>query len=314
MQVINIKIIDLHCDTLYRAVTENLGFDSKRLEVSLDTKFEKFLQCYAIWIPDALNPKQATILFDKAYIKLIAECEKHAIKLINSLKEINSLFNTSDNSKLALFTIENCSLLDNDISKIKYLADCGIKIATLTWNDSNCIGDGADVKNPNRITDFGIKAVAEFEKQGIVIDVSHASDKLFFDVCDIANRPFVATHSNSRAITNHRRNLTDEQFKIICSKGGIVGLNFHRDFLNDIPDKASAYDILRHAEHFLSLGGEDNVSIGSDFDGCTLPDDIKGSSSIYEIYELFLKHNYKEAVLNKIFYQNALKFAENFDI
>ena len=151
------------------------------------------------------------------------------------------------------------------------------------------------------------------EHNGIVVDVSHASDKLFFDVAEIATQPFIATHSNSRSVTNHRRNLTNEQFKIIKERNGIVGINFHRDFLSDNPDSASKYDLLKHIDKFLSLGGENTVCIGTDFDGCNLPDDITGSESLAEIYETLLKHNYKESIIRKIFYENVLNFFENFD-
>ena len=83
--------------------------------------------------------------------------------------------------------------------------------------------------------------------------------------------------------------------------------------MNNNPSIASSFDILKHAEHFLSLGGEDTLSFGADFDGCELPDDINGIDSMGNIYELFLKHNYSEELLDKIFYKNALKFCENFD-
>ena len=188
-----------------------------------------------------------------------------------------------------------------------------MKIITLTWNAANAVGDGADVQNSKGITDFGKSVVREMEKCGVVVDVSHASDKLFYDVAEIATRPFIATHSNSRSVTNHRRNLTDEQFKIIKERNGIVGINFHRDFLSDNPDSASRYDLLKHIDKFLSLGGENVICIGTDFDGCNLPYDITGSESLAEIYEMLLKHNYKESLIRKIFYENALNFFENFD-
>ena len=106
---------------------------------------------------------------------------------------------------------------------------------------------------------------------------------------------------------------TDKQFEIIRKSGGIIGLNFHNAFLNDNPDNACVNDILRHAEHFLSLGGENTICFGSDFDGGTLPSDIKNSSVYAEILELMLKQGYKEALIEKIFYRNALNFFENFD-
>ena len=106
----------------------------------------------------------------------------------------------------------------------------------------------------------------------------------------------------------HPRNLSDQQFLAIKASGGIVGLNFYRGFLNDTPDKASMMDILRHAEHFLSLGGEDVLAMGSDFDGASLPFDMEGIQSVPRLWELFLRHNYKESLLYKIFYQNAAEF------
>lgn len=304
------KVFDLHCDTLYKAVTMSHGFSCSDYEVQTDVDFEKYLQCFAVWIPDDLSVKQGRSLFDKAKSTLIQECKKYDIKLINSLKKIKK----SNCKKLGMFTLENCKIIDNDISYIKYLAESNIKIATLTWNDKNCIGDGAMVQNPTGITEFGKKAVCELENQGIVIDVSHASDKLFYDVCEIATKPFIATHSNSRSVTAHRRNLTDEQAKIIFENGGIVGLNFHNAFLNNEPEKASIDDILKHAEHFLSLGGENSLCLGADFDGGNLPRDIENNRNLYDIYNIFLQKNYSKAIIDKIFYENAVNFFENFDI
>ena len=136
---------------------------------------------------------------------------------------------------------------------------------------------------------------------------------LFYDVVNQTNKPFIATHSDSRTITQNPRNLTDEQIKIIIQRGGLIGLNLHNAFLNNNPDKACMNDILKHCEYMLSLGCENSLCFGTDFDGCDLPRDIVGSDSIGEIYELFLRNNYNESVLKKIFYENAYNFFENFD-
>ena len=304
------KVFDLHCDTLYKVVTLSHDFSCSDFDVQTDVDFDKYLQCFAVWVPDDLSVKQGRSLFDKAKSTLIQECKKYDIKLINSFEEIKK----NNCKKLGMFTLENCKIIDNDISYIKYLAESNIKIATLTWNDKNCIGDGAMVQNPTGITEFGKRAVCEIENQGIVIDVSHASDKLFYDVCEIATKPFIATHSNSRSVTAHRRNLTDEQAKIIFENGGIVGLNFHNAFLNNEPEKASIDDIVKHAEHFLSLGGENSFCLGADFDGGNLPRDIENNRNLYDIYNIFLQKNYSKAIIDKIFYENAVNFFENFDI
>ena len=306
------NLFDLHCDTLYKAVTQNLPLDDKSMQVSqILNKDSKRLQCYAIWIPDVFTPEKAEEIFYSANKKLYDECERLNIKLIGQNESISKCF--KNNNYSALFTIENSTALNGNIENVEKFAKLGVKIITLTWNAANAVGDGADVSNSKGITDFGKRVVREMEHNGIVVDISHASDKLLHDVAEIANRPFIATHSNSRSVTNHRRNLTDEQFKIIKDRNGIVGINFHRDFLSDNPDSASKYDLLKHIDKFLSLGGESTVCIGTDFDGCNLPDDITGSESLAEIYEMLLIQNYKESVIRKIFYENALNFFENFD-
>lgn len=306
------NLFDLHCDTLYKAVTNNLPLDDKSMQVSqiLGGDNNK-LQCYAIWIPDDYTPEKAEQTFYSAYQRLSSECKRLNIKLIEQNESISDNFKNNKNS--ALFTIENSTALNCKIGNVEKFAKFGVKIITLTWNDSNAVGDGADVSDSKGITNFGRSVVREMEKFGIVVDVSHASDKLFYDVAEITNKPFIATHSNSRSVTKHRRNLTDEQFKIIKENNGIVGINFHRDFLSDNPVSASKKDLLYHIDKFLSLGGENTVCIGTDFDGCNLPDDITGSESLAEIYEMLLKHNYKESIIRNIFYENALNFFENFD-
>lgn len=306
------KLIDLHCDTLYKSVTQNLPLDDISYETKIASKCDNRIQCYAIWLPDDLDGDSAEKLFFTAAKRLKNECERCKIKLINSFTEIRSEFYNKPNN--AVFTVENGLALNGKLENIRKFAQLGVRIMTLTWNSHNHIGDGAGVENPKGITSFGKQAVTEMEKNGIIIDVSHASDKLFFDVAEITTRPFVATHSDSRAVTPHKRNLTNEQFNIIKANKGLAGLNFHKDFLNSNPDNASIYDVLRHAEYFLSLGGEDILAIGSDFDGCCLPNDISGSECMDDLFELFLKHNYPESLVNKIFYENALNFFENFDI
>lgn len=306
------NLFDLHCDTLYKAVTNNLPLDDKSMQISqILGEDNKRLQCYAIWIPDDYTPEKAEQTFFSAYQRLTSECKRLNIKLIEQNESISDAFKNNKNS--ALFTIENSTALNSKIGNVEKFAKLGVRIITLTWNASNAVGDGADVSDSKGITDFGKSVVREMEKYGVVVDVSHASDKLFYDVAEIATRPFAATHSNSRFVTNHRRNLTDEQFKIIKERNGIVGINFHRDFLSDNPDSASIYDLLKHINKFLSLGGENVICIGTDFDGCNLPYDITGSESLAEIYEMLLRHNYKESLIRKIFYENALNFFENFD-
>ena len=250
------------------------------------------------------------MFFESAdYLK--SECNRLGIELLGIGEFTDNAFSKYRNS--AFFTVENGKALNGKIENVKRFAKIGVRIMTLTWNEMNEIGSGVLSEDKCGLTDFGKLAVAEMEKYGIVIDISHASDELFYDVVNQTNKPFIATHSDSRTITQNPRNLTDEQIKIIIQRGGLIGLNLHNAFLNNNPDKACMNDILKHCEYMLSLGCENSLCFGTDFDGCDLPRDIVGSDSIGEIYELFLRNNYNESVLKKIFYENAYNFFENFD-
>ena len=306
------RVIDLHCDTLYKKTVNNTPLDSRDNECQLcRIKGDRKLQCYAIWLPDSLSGDEAEQLFFKAADDLKRECKRLDISFLKSFKGIKEQFEKNQNS--AVLTVENSTALNSKLENVKKFASLGVKMMTLTWNAENPFGGGVESENGKGLTEFGKAVVREMEDSGIIVDISHASQELYYDVAENARRPFVASHSNAFSVTAHKRNLTDEQFEIIRKSGGIVGLNFHNAFLNDNPEKACVNDILRHAEHFLSLGGENTICFGSDFDGGTLPSDIKNSSVYAEILELMLKQGYKEALIEKIFYRNALNFFENFD-
>ena len=133
--------------------------------------------------------------------------------------------------------------------------------------------------------------MAELERQGIVIDVSHASERLFRRRGGAYIAPVRRLALKRKGGLRHARNLTDTQFKVICARGGLVGLNYYKAFLNDAPEKADIEDIFAHAEHFLALGGADALAMGSDFDGSTMPHGVTGLESVESIAEVFLRHN-----------------------
>lgn len=302
------NLFDLHCDTLYRTFTENKSIITNDCEISVQRAdiFDNWIECMAVWIPDEVRGKAAEKLVENCYNHLqkeIAESEG-SVAQTDCIGDIKT-------KKNIILTIEGGAALNGKLENISKYRRMGVRAMTLTWNGRCEIGGGANVETSSGLTDFGRAVIPEMEKQGIVVDVSHASDKLFYDVAEIAKRPFVATHSNSRAVCAHRRNLTDEQFEIIIKSGGIVGLNFHKYFLSE--DNQSVCDIIKHAEHFLSIGGEDALSIGSDFDGGELPDDMKSISDIEKVRDEFLRLNYNEELVNKIFYENAHNFFQNFD-
>lgn len=306
------RIVDLHCDTLYKSVTQNLPLDFISHEVQLDFSPNVHkLQCYAIWLPDDYSGDRAEQTVLLAAKRLENECKRLNIKLLKHGDNVKEAFES--NSNCAFLTIENGSALNNKLENVQKFAFIGVRMMTLTWNARNAIGDGADVQNGEGLTPFGKQVLREMERNKIIIDISHASEKLFYDVAENTKLPFAASHSNAYSVTPHRRNLKDEQIDIIIKRGGLIGLNFHNAFLNENSYSASVTDILRHAEHFLSLGCEDVLCFGSDFDGGVLPADFTDSRVYHSLYELFLQHHYKESLIQKIFFANALNFFENFD-
>lgn len=306
------KLFDLHCDTLYRAFFENGGLFNNDFHISFDRidSIEPYIQCMAIWVPDEFRNKNAIQLFENCRKKLNDELKDTNIKIIYSQDDIIEI--ESKKGKGVVLTVEGGAVLGGKLENVDYLAKCGVKIMTLTWNGNCELGDGIGVEGAKGLTDFGKSVVAKMEQNSIVVDVSHSSVPMFYDVAELSTRPFCATHSNSKQICPHRRNLTDEQFSIIRDKGGIVGLNLSRGFLREDEDKACMLDVLRHAEHFLSLGGEKTLAIGTDFDGTDIPIDMTGIESMNKLYELFLKHNYNEKLLEDIFFNNARNFLLRF--
>ena len=306
------RFFDLHCDTLYELTKHEEDIFKNELNVSISSslRYKPYLGCFAIWIPDNLRGEEAFELFEKCSSKLEFEVQKYS-RYFNQIKDLKDLETSLELGYPAvILTLEGSGALMGDITKVKYMKEKGVKIITLTWNGSCEAGDGIGVENPKGLTYFGKKLLTEMEKYNIIVDVSHASEKLFYDVYQQATKPFIATHSNSREVCSHKRNLTDNQFKCIKEKKGLVGITFCGSFLSD--SKNSGFDdVIKHTEHFLSLGGEDVVCIGSDFDGAKVPDDLSGLERVEKLYEYFITKNYSEDLLDKIFFSNAYNFLKN---
>ncbi len=197
------------------------------------------------------------------------------------------------------------------LAALRNLYRLGVRIIALTWNFSNHIASGAAETDESRgLTKFGRSVVGEMNRLGIFADVSHLNDKSFYDVAEATTLPILATHSNSRSVCRSKavcpveRNLTDEQFRVICGSGGCVGINFCPDFLNE-SGRAGIDDIVKHIERFMSLGGENHIGIGADFDGVdALPDGIRGCEDLYKVFDRLLALNYTEEQVEKISHKN----------
>lgn len=183
----------------------------------------------------------------------------------------------------AMLSIEGGEAIGEDIGALRSFHERGLRLMGLTWNRRNAIGRGAGTGGPEDgrggLTPFGIEVVREMERLGMVVDASHLSDEALEDLLAVAERPVVASHSNSRALVPNRRNLTDAQAEAIAATGGLIGITFAGLFVDPKPAKVTKERVLEHLEHFLGLVGADHVGLGSDFDGFTEAFGLAFSSS-----------------------------------
>ena len=245
------RYFDLHCDTLVACLDQNKSLIDNDLHVSVKKgdRFAPYVQCAAVWLPDSVRGAAALQYFDRhaAYFRKMAETG--AFTVLETGEDLEKLGNKQGTA--FILTVEGGSAVAGDLKNIHHLRENGVRVMTLTWNGSNEIGSGVMSGDKFGLTPFGKLAVKEMEKEGIVIDVSHASEALFYDVAENTERPFIATHSNSKVLCKHPRNLTDDQFRIICNRGGLVGLNYFKAFLNDDPAKADIEDLFARRALFV---------------------------------------------------------------
>ncbi len=284
---------DLHCDTISKAYEEGLSLESSKLEVNLKniTMFEKYNQCFALFINDKFKSFEA---------------ERRAEELYGFYLSRKSDFEKQKNLK-PILTIENCECFNERLENIELWESRKTAMATLTWNGENSLGFGSGVRSGG-LKPFGFKALGEMEERGIVVDVSHLNEDGFRDVCKKAKRAFVASHSNCFSLRQHNRNLKDYQIKEIIFRGGLIGICFYPPFLGN----GNVYKLVyEHIKHILSLGGEDVIAFGSDFDGARMNKKLCKIEQVKNLYNFLLKKGFEKELLEKIFFKNSEKFFNN---
>ena len=162
------KLFDLHCDTLYRAFFENGGLFNNDFHISFDRtdSIEPYIQCMAVWVPDEFRNKNAIQLFENCRKKLNDEFKDTNIKIINSQDDIIEI--ESKKSKGVVLTVEGGAVLGGKLENVDYLAKCGVKIMTLTWNGNCELGDGIGVEGAKGLTDFGKSVVITFKRANVL--------------------------------------------------------------------------------------------------------------------------------------------------
>ncbi len=269
-------------------------------------------QCMACFIPDELTPEQAVPFCGHVFAHLDAQVQKNADRatLARGAAQIRPALDAG--RFVAVRTIENARLFAADPGLVEKLAADGLLMASLSWNGAGPLASGN--QSHAGLSALGASVLAEMERVGVALDVSHLNDEGFADVTARALRPFVASHSNSRAVCGHPRNLTDDQFREIRDRGGVVGLNYCDGFLVEggWGTREIGFDeVAAHIEHWLGLGGEDVVALGSDYDGCTVPAFLDGAQTM-PAFQGLLEARFGETVTRKLCAENALAFFERY--
>ena len=235
----------------------------------------------------------------------------------------NDIIDNINNNKIsAILSIEEGGVVEGSLDKLKDLYDLGVRMICLNWNYINGIGhpnygkfndDGKpDYVTPNTndgLTPFGFEMIKKMNELGIIIDVSHLSDKGFWDCINNSTKPIVASHSNARAICKHVRNLTDEMIIALHKNGGVMGMNYCHDFLcdNEEDGRNTIKWVVKHIKYIKDLVGVDVIALGSDFDGIDPNIELIDASMLNDLISELIKEGLTLEEIDKITHKNMLR-------
>lgn len=287
------RIFDAHCDTITKIYSKKQEFSKNSLHIDLERmkKYEGFTQVFAVFT--APENRENAKEYENALIDLFYDrMQKSGVAICRNYSD----FVSAKSPQKAFLSIEGAEGI-TETGDVLRLKNRGAFMIAPTWNFKNRLACGAMEKVDTGLSELGKQVIAEMDRLGIILDVSHMSEKSFYDAAELFKKPICASHSDSKAVTDHPRNLTDEQFLIIKKSGGVVGINLYPTFLGN--------SIAAHIDRFLSLGGEDNIGLGCDFDGVdALPDGISG---VEDLENLIKSLPYSTEIRRKIAENNFLR-------
>ena len=311
--------VDMHCDTITALYRSKGSLRENNLHNDLLTmkKGDCLLQNFAIFTDISKEDSSFTRACIDYYYQQLEE-NSDLIRPVFRYADIEK--NRKDNCISSLLTLEEGAVIEDDLHNLDWYHEKGVRMITLTWNYPNGIGhpnfdprngDYSDLlyetNDKDGLTDFGIGYVKRMEELGMIVDVSHLSDKGFYDVLKYTTKPFVASHSNARAICGAARNLDDGMIKLLADRGGVMGLNFCSAFIEDHNETYTTIErMVEHIRHIVKVGGIGCVGLGSDFDGIDNELEIKDASGLPLLYEALRKY-FTEEEIEKVFYKNVLR-------
>lgn len=302
-----LKLFDGHCDTLSRCLNAGEGIreNSGQLDLTRTGIFAPYAQFFAIYADADAVEGPLWGEFARQHRFFQKQMERNGDLAVPCRTAEEAARAARAGKAAAFLSVEGAELLECSPERLEQAHGLGVRAVNLVWNHQNALS-GSNADAPERgLTPLGVRFVERAQALGVLVDVSHLSEPGFWDVAACAQKPFFASHSDAKAVWDHKRNLTDAQFTAIIKCRGVAGLNFYADFLGRDPDVDT---VLGHAEHFLALGGERSLSIGGDWDGCDrLPKGISGVVDLEKLWERMLQKNYHESMIEDIFYNNLMR-------
>lgn len=302
------RVFDGHCDTILRCYQDGRGFRANGGHLDLERMkpygaWAQFFACFGE--PEDMPGKPLWQVFQEEVAIFQREMAENADLVLPCRTAGEAEAAWAQGKAAAFLSAEGAELLDCDPEKLETAYGWGLRAVNITWNHANALS-GTNVENPGQgLTEQGRAFVRRAQELGMLVDVSHLSDPSFWDVAELAVKPFFASHSNSRRLCPHPRNLTDEQFTAIIEHHGVAGLNMCDEFLGPDP---TVDTLVSHIEHWFGLGGEENVSLGGDWDGISRPPaGISGIQDLYKLADRLLQMNYPEERVNGLFYNNLMR-------
>ena len=305
-------VFDLHCDTALALLGEDvnqagsLASNKGHIDLNRAEKLAGYCQCFDCFTTPFMEQWHhitPTLVFEREIATIQREIDKNKNRISIAYSPEDVIANLEKGKMSAILTIEGPAGFGFDPELLESMFLAGFRISTLGWNESNPL-TGSN-QTGGGLTDLGRAYVRQAQSLGILVDVSHISDEGFWDIMKITQAPVIASHSNSRALCNHSRNLTDDMFCAIRDSGGIVGINQFADFLGQKPTLDTVCD---HIFHFLELDPEGrHVALGGDLDGCeVLAEGFEGVQSYDALADRLIARGLDAATVQNIYWNNAL--------
>ena len=296
-----IPYFDAHCDTI--TACPELRSNAGQVDLVRLSRYAPAAQIFAICAVDHFQEE-----FSAYLSKLLSELKRNEdlVVLCRSGAEIRRA--ALEGKIAAIIAVEGAEHIGCSVEGLRNAWAHGVRSVNLTWNYDNALA-GAAMDSGKGLTERGREFVRAAQSMGVMIDLSHVSERAFWEVLEIAERPVYASHSDALALSPHcPRNLSDRQFSALVRHGGGAGINLYADFIGLSRDMDA---VIGHIEHFWGLGGEKALFLGTDFDGIKVsPAGLTGVEDMEKLYEALLHRNHSESLVRDLFYGNLLNILE----